>query len=484
MPQKILSRFLLGPIVARFIQPAGSTFCELQVVPASHEDRIVEPRDTVEGRVEIDNLPAYLKPLKAISPASLIHLKLREDDTGSGFASGVTMLESATMDALDYVGQDVETENGDTMITTSLRDRSGRFSCLHHLAHRRDEAILRSRVEFINDSETSLSLELLTSFALNSLTPFVADNATPHLDFHRFRTWWSMEGKVDTSSLEALHLERSWSGYGRFSERFGQVGTMPVRKWFPTAAVQDRTAGIVWAAQLAWAGSWQMELFRSGDRVNLAGGLADREFGHWVKTVKPGESFITPEAFLTAVAGSLDDACHALLDGQRAVVPSLPSSEQSLPICFNEWCTSWGSPNHENIIAIARRLQGTGVRYIVIDDGWAQRPADISMQSNGDWIVDETKFPGGLKPTCDTLREMGFIPGIWFEFEIANPAAAAWAQDKHFVQRDGRPLRVGSRRFWDLNDSWAIDYLTTKVIDQLRDSGIGYLKVDYNGPVA
>jgi alpha-galactosidase len=196
--------------------------------------------------------------------------------------------------------------------------------------------------------------------------------------------------------------------------------------------------------------------------------------------VKPGESFITPEAYLTAVAGSLDDACHALLDGQRAVVPSLPSSEQSLPICFNEWCTSWGSPNHENIIAIARRLQGTGVRYIVIDDGWAQRPADISMQSNGDWIVDETKFPGGLKPTCDTLREMGFIPGIWFEFEIANPAAAAWAQDKHFVQRDGRPLRVGSRRFWDLNDPWAIDYLTTKVIDQLRDSGIGYLKVDYN----
>lgn len=476
----LLFRHQLGSLVVRYLQPKNSTRCELQILPAALEDHVVEPRHTLERAPEITGLPKKYHPIPADTAHSMVQIKLQEDDTGPCFSSGTTMYESGTMDTLDFAGQDLHIEGTEHTITTTLRDRSGRFRCLHRLVYRESENILRVSTEFVNDSKAPLTLELLTSFALNSLTPFCKENSTPHLNFHRFRTWWSMEGRVDSCSLSALHLERSWGGFSTISERFGQVGTMPVRHWFPTAAVEDHTTGVIWAAQLAWAGSWQMELVRRGDRVTLCGGLADHEFGHWTKTVAPGERFTTPEAFITAVAGSLDDACHTLLDGQRTAALTVPSVEKDLPICFNEWCTSWGSPTHDNILAIADRLQGTEVRYLVIDDGWAQRPPEAILQSNGDWIVDETKFPGGLKPTCDALRARGFIPGIWFEFEVVNPAAAAWNKESHFVQRDGRPLRVGSRRFWDLNDPWVEDYLTEKVIHLLRENGIGYLKVDYN----
>ncbi|HEY1120223.1 MAG TPA: glycoside hydrolase family 36 protein, partial [Haloferula sp.] len=56
----------------------------------------------------------------------------------------------------------------------------------------------------------------------------------------------------------------------------------------------------------------------------------------------------------------------------------------------------------------------------------------------------------------------------------------AFKLGKHFITRDGVPVTVRERRFWDLNDPVAIDYLTEKVIDLLGDCRFGYLKVDYN----
>ena len=42
-----------------------------------------------------------------------------------------------------------------------------------------------------------------------------------------------------TERLERLNLEPSWAGHGVRSERFGQVGSMPVNKWFPWLLVED-----------------------------------------------------------------------------------------------------------------------------------------------------------------------------------------------------------------------------------------------------
>jgi alpha-galactosidase len=297
---------------------------------------------------------------------------------------------------------------------------------------------------------------------------------------HRFRSSWSSEGRLETRTLEELQLERSWIGHGVACERFGQVGSMPVRGWFPFAAVEDTGAGVVWAAKLATPGSWQIELYRRHDRAALSGGLADREFGHWMKTLAPGESFETPPAFLTVTTGGFDDACDRLNAAQN---PDFPPEETNLPAVFNEWCHSWGNPTHASVLSVADRLRGSGVRYLVIDDGWAERKGDM-FQQNGDWRVNRTAFPGGLRETARALRERGFVPGIWFEFEALNDGSDAWAQHAdHVLRRDGRPLEVGNRRFWDFRDPWVHDYLHEKVIRLLRENEIGYLKVDYNDTI-
>ena len=172
---------------------------------------------------------------------------------------------------------------------------------------------------------------MLSSFSLAGITPFAPDDAPGRLRVHRFRSGWSAEGRLVTESIEDLHLERSWSGAAAFSERFGQTGTMPVRKWFPFVAVEDTVAGVVWGAQLAWSGSWQMEIFRQHDDVAISGGLADREFGHWMKTIAPGETFAAPPAFVSCVKGTVDDLCDRLTKLQHRAADQHPAVEKDSP---------------------------------------------------------------------------------------------------------------------------------------------------------
>src|SRR6185369_6927461 len=129
------------------------------------------------------------------------------------------------------------------------------------------------------------------------------------LKVHRLRSTWSAEGRWVTEAVEDLQLEPSWLRHGVRVERFGQIGSMPVRKFFPFVAVEDTSVGVIWAAQIACPSSWQIELYRRDEALCLSGGLADFELGHWAKTLQPGESFETPQALLTVGTGRFDDVC-------------------------------------------------------------------------------------------------------------------------------------------------------------------------------
>ncbi len=450
---------------------------ELRLCPQEIKEQVVEHRQEITGLPECRR-----KSPTILSPDSMVQLKLAEDPAAMNFLSGSSMQDSSTTKELRMVeaaGESTVACDPGTLVTELENPRHG-LKIRQYLEPTAVEGTLRSWTTVTNDGPEPVTLENLSSFVLSGLTPFAADDAPGRLKIHRFRTWWSHEGRHECRPIEDFQLIRSWSGFNTCSERFGQVGTMPVRKFFPFLAVEDTEAGVLWGAQLAWAGSWQMEITRRGDAVSISGGLADFEFGHWRKVLQPGEHFTSPVAHLACVQGTLEDLTHKLVSLQESRLNDLPASEEELPVMFNEWCTNWGSPSHDKTIALARRLQGTGVKYLVIDDGWAKRPPEATMQSNGDWIVDTEKFPHGIKATCDELRKLGFVPGVWFEFEVCNPGSKAFEQTDHHVQRDGRPLRSGTRRFWDLNDPWVEAYLDEKLMDFLADNGFGYLKVDYN----
>lgn len=474
-----LARHDLGDMAAHYViddaGQVGLTLLPRHATATPHRDHIGD-EPYVASNPDLGSPPALV-----IDP--IVHLAIRGDHAANGFASGRTMRWSPSNARFSFDTQTIEADGTTSRVATVLRSPEG-LRLTHLVSHRIGDTFLSISTEFSNGSQENATVDALSSFALSGLSPFDATDSANRLIVHRLRTSWSAEARPVADTIEGLHLERSWLGVARLSERFGQVGTMPTRGWFPFVAIEDTIANVTWGAQLAWAGSWQLEVARVGDDVALSGGLADREFGHWSHAVAPGQSLITPTAIVSCTAGSVDELTDRLVSAQVRSVEAQPEREQSLPIVFNEWCTTWGSPDRDRLAAIADRLAGEGIEYLVIDAGWYRNSSTSSWSdAHGDWVPSAALFPNGLGEVTALIRERGMVPGLWFEFETVGATSTAFSLVDRLLHRDGIPLTVGSRRFWDLTDPFVVDYLTEKVIDLLVINDFGYLKVDYNDTI-
>jgi alpha-galactosidase len=481
MTPVVLSAWTLADTTVSYLHDPSTGAVALQLVPTSLLPALAARRATLAGEFYIDSGPEPVPP-PAWTLDPLAHVKRVGDSYPGAFAQGHTLRSAPANAVFKFSGQhdSFDAAAGRRTVLTTLTDAATGQRIEHRLSWHEGDSAVAIECAFINDGPAPVTLELFTSFSLGGLTPFAVADAPGRLRVHRFRSAWSAEGRHVVETLEQLHLERSWSGAGLFSERFGQVGTMPVRRWFPFVALEDTGAGVVWAAQLGWAGSWQMEIARQNDDACLSGGLADREFGHWTATLAPGQRLDAPPAYLTCVAGDLDAACDRLTALQHRPADTHPAREHSLPIVFNEWCTTWGDPSHEKLVALAERLRGSPVGTLVIDAGWYKTETTDWGTGHGDWVPSARLFPRGIEAAAAAIRERGLLPGLWFEMETVGSSSTAFSLVDHLLRRDGLPVTVRHRRFWDLDDPWAFAYLEKHVIDRLDHGGFEYLKIDYN----
>ena len=385
-----------------------------------------------------------------------VQFKVRGDDFGGHFINGISMADSESVWKCKLVSSDDDKnvyESADGYKITAYHIKKGDvFECY---------------TVFENNSDATVTLDMISSFAITDID---ADT------LHRATSFWSAEGKLLSQKLTELNMERSWSGHGIRIEKFGQIGSMPVRKWFPFVAVENSKTNEFIGVQLYCPSSWQIEFFRHREPLTLLGGLADFDYGHWCKEIKPNESFVTPKA-VVAAGDSLLKVCDMLVKAQK---PDISPVDADLPVVFNEYCTSWGNPTIENLEKTAKKLQGSGVKYLVMDSGWYKEEDKNWWETIGDWNVSKKLFPNGLKEVNDMIKSYGLIPGIWFEMENVAPLSQIYGETDHLLSRMGAPLNVAGHRFLDLRDEWCVSYLDEKVIKLLRDSGYGYLKVDYN----
>ena len=395
------------------------------------------------------------------------------DGYAGGFSCGLTMHGNQTMEGFLLKAEDTDSKGNSTGSGAGSEDwMEGRTvyenpEGLQLMVDKvKDGDCLRVRTSVINNSDRDITLEMLTSFALGNV---------PADRIHRLQSFWSAEGKLRTETIEDLHLEPSWNRCGLRIEKFGNNGSMPVRKYFPFLALENSKTGEFWGVQLYLASTWQMEIIcKEDDSLTVLGGLGDRDFGRWMKVLKAGERFDAPEAVITK-GNSLYDVCDQLVKAQH---PVISEQDQEMAILYNEYCTTWGNPSFDNLKKICDKLVGKGIKFLVIDSGWYG--SDAWWESIGDWEVNEKRFPGGMKPIADYIRSKGMIPGLWYEMEALAHGSKYFNAAEHLVKKDGVPLTIGGRRFWDMEDPWVVDYLSRKVIKLLKDAGFGYLKVDYN----
>lgn len=446
------------------------------MIPAGMESKIPEHRADRNQELSVQGIRKALKcNFNAINQDSAIQYKIAGDSYAGGFASGLSMKNSGSLWHLQEPKLKIK-PNGAEIIQKD--DRGLEFRQI--FSWEKGKPFLKVRTEVVNKRKKTLTLEYMPSFSLGLLSLFQPDDGPECYEVCRWLSNWSNEGRCERNAIEELGLESSWAGFGMRTLRFGVQGSMPIRGYFPQVGFRDKKAKVCWGCALDADASWELEVTRSQDFFSISGGYVDREFAQWTKELRPGDSFTSPEAALTCVKGDIEAMQNRLVhycDGP------LPKSEQDLPVMFNDWCTSWGKPYPEMLLPIAKRLTGRDIRYFVLDDGWFKNQKDPKWPKGiGDWNVSPAYGRKKLKGFLDELRKLGFIPGIWFEFENATGDAHLLKEHPEmFLHLDGEVLNCGGRSFLDFRRSDVKAYLKTKVIDFLKENNIGYMKVDYNG---
>jgi alpha-galactosidase len=469
----------LGDMVARYELDDASGAVGLMLLPASG------PRPSTRDRPQPTGLGGQAA-IQAAAPTgrrveSLLQVRLTGDVSDGRRSQGRTLRNSSTTLALQLAGHAVR-ETPEGIISETKLTAAGKLSASHILSWRPGDEAIEAQVQVTNIAPRPVTLELLTSFCLTGISPFACADTPGNLVVHRLRSGWCSEAHLVSEPAEHLHLEPDCYADGVNVERFGQVGTMPVLGFAPCVAVEDRAAGITWAAQLCWGGSWQIELYRRTRELSIAGGLADRDFGHWRKALAPAETFDAPPAWLTVALADAESCIQRLVAMQAHATrqPGGPAAIPELPVVANECATTDGHPSHETAVAMAGRLAGSGVKYLVIDAGWYQCPSGSWFDSHGDWLVNQSTFPQGLGATAAAIRSRGLVPGLWAELETCGSRSSAFSLTDHLLHRDGIPITAGERHFWDFRDPFTRRYLTDRILKLLEDAGFGYLKIDYN----
>ncbi len=454
----------LGDIAVCFITVDGVT--ETVFVPADMTDRLN------------DEKLAGISPLGwMISPETQVHIALSGDGISNDFSPGNTLRNSDTAFSLKFKGAKYEEQSGKQILIAAFENDKGLvarqvYSCT-------GAGYLETYTELENRGDNVI-VEALPSFNMARISPFERFDEPNDIVIHRLLSNWSGEGKLYSVSAADIAFEASWSGLGVRTMRISQTGTMPARGYLPFISVEDKKNGVCWAAETEAPASWTIEAVFRNNAISVGGGRGDFLSAHWRKTLKTGETEKTNKAYLTVTKGSLENAA-ARLARHFDDTDEIKDVERDLPVLYNEYCYTWGKPEAKTLEKMLPEIAALGCKYFVIDDGWFYNVYNDKRYVIGDWNVNKEYYPEGLKAFADKVRSYGMIPGVWYEFEGVSEHSDVYRDHPDWLlTRDGKIINNGGRAFLDFRKEEVLNYLREKVIKNLVNCGIGYMKVDYN----
>ena len=138
----------------------------------------------------------------------------------------------------------------------------------------------------------------------------------------------------------------------------------------------------------------------------LSGGLADREFGHWMKTLRAGESLTAPRAVITCVKVRWT-ICATAYGHAGACGRSHSPWSADLPIVSSTSGARPGAIPSTTNYSRSRIDAGHGGPLPRIDAGWYRNETSDWSSVHGDWVPSAKLFPQGLEATAKAIRERG-----------------------------------------------------------------------------
>ncbi|PWC16314.1 alpha-galactosidase [Brenneria corticis] len=236
--------------------------------------------------------------------------------------------------------------------------------------------------------------------------------------------------------------------------------------------------GEVWGVHLAWSGNHRLRAdCKSDGRRQLQ---AEALYFSGEITLDADQSVTTPWVYASYSAQGLNgmsDNFHRYV--RRHIIPTLASKPR--PVHLNTWEGIYFNHDPDYLICMVENAAKIGIERFIIDDGWF-KGRDNDLSSLGDWYIDAEKYPQGLQPVIDAVRDQGMEFGIWVEPEMVNPDSDLYRNHPDWVLKlDGYPLLAGRNQLLlDLSNPAVYDYLLERLSWLLGEHKIDYVKWDFN----
>jgi alpha-galactosidase len=277
-----------------------------------------------------------------------------------------------------------------------------------------------------------------------------------------------------------LHEQLIQPGKTILESRRGSTGAQN-NPWFAIDknGSDDQDSGNVWFGDLGWSGSWQISIEQDPiQQVRVTGGPNSFDFGY---RLAPGEHLETPAFYAGFSHEGIGGASRLMHRFEIAsVLPHAPHPKLR-PVLYNSWEATEFKVDEAGQEVLAEKAASIGVERFVIDDGWfGQRNSDHA--GLGDWYVNPTKFPHGLKPLIDKVHSLGMDFGLWVEPEMVNPDSDLYRKHPDWVLNfTGRPRTEGRNQLMlNLARPDVRAYVYGFLDKLLSENEIAFLKWDYN----
>lgn len=237
--------------------------------------------------------------------------------------------------------------------------------------------------------------------------------------------------------------------------------------------------GEVLGLHLAWSGDHRIlvERLRDGRLQAQAGEL----FLPGELVLGPGQAYETPILYAARSPAGLNGLSARFHPFVRDNILGGRLKSKPRPVHFNTWEAVYFRHELSELKALADLAAQVGAERFILDDGWFKGRNDDTT-SLGDWTVDPRKYPDGLAPLIDHVRNLGLEFGLWVEPEMANAESDLLrAHPDWTLHADGRAQPLGRGQYvLDLTRPEVADNIFAQLDALLAAHPIGYLKWDMN----
>lgn len=351
---------------------------------------------------------------------------------------------------------------GETLVL-HLRDRITQLAADLYYTVYPDCSVIARRIVYRNGGTTRATLRRAYSFAL----------ALPGQDYDVMTLFggWARERQIER---RALH-------HGVISVDSKRTTSSSALNPFIGIMSKETTEnyGEIWGVSLVYSSSFVLKAEGVSDGSTVvSGGIQDFDFA-W--QLAPNATFETPEVVIAYSAEGIGGMSRAFHDAFRDHLINHRFAHTPRPLLINNWEGTYFNFDNQKLMDIVDAVQGTGIDTFVLDDGWfGNRNSDRT--GLGDWVVNEKKMEGGLRPVIDHVHAKGMKFGLWFEPEMISEDSDLYRTHPDYaIAAPNRANCHGRHQLMlDLTRADVRDYIVNSVNTILHNNAIDYVKWDYN----